>query len=168
MEEITENIMFHIANSKLIFQLEYIGSSDLVINPDVGIDSGGNKIYTIHNDSRHEVVKRSTSDDSLCHSCRLLELWGIICKHVLNVLRKIMNIKELPTQYVLKRWIRDVRSTDVLDMQGGNIDVDLKLIEASRYKILMIEWRKLSDRAAQCEPAFTCVLQTQSMLQKNA
>ncbi|KAK9267982.1 hypothetical protein L1049_010419 [Liquidambar formosana] len=148
------------------FQAEYFSSIDLITRSPVE-DDDGNKMYTVDDDSGNKVwyVKRYKSDDSLCCSCRLFEMSGILCRHALKILREELKVRELPTQYILKRWTRYARSTNVQDMHGRNVEAYAWLEEAERYRILMTGWRTISDRAAQYKDAFTCALQTQDKLQ---
>ena len=45
-----------------------------------------------------------------------------------------MNIKSLPTQYVLKRWTREARSGTIQDSHGRDIIENPRLDEMLRYK----------------------------------
>ncbi|XP_043710392.1 protein FAR1-RELATED SEQUENCE 5-like [Telopea speciosissima] len=41
-------------------------------------------------------------------SCKLFEFMGLLCKHILRIFHK-MDLKEIPSQYLLKRWTIDAR-----------------------------------------------------------
>ncbi|XP_043720901.1 protein FAR1-RELATED SEQUENCE 5-like [Telopea speciosissima] len=41
-------------------------------------------------------------------SCKLFEFMGLLCKHILRVFHKT-DLKEIPSQYLLKRWTMDAR-----------------------------------------------------------
>ncbi|XP_043705218.1 protein FAR1-RELATED SEQUENCE 5-like [Telopea speciosissima] len=41
-------------------------------------------------------------------SCKLFEFMGLLCKHILRVFHKT-DLKEIPSQYLLKRWTKDAR-----------------------------------------------------------
>jgi hypothetical protein len=67
------------------------------------------------------------------YSCDQFNRIGILCGHALKVL-DLMNIKSLPTQYVLKRWTRETHSGTVQDSQGRDIIENLKLDNMLHYK----------------------------------
>ncbi|KAK9268356.1 hypothetical protein L1049_000105 [Liquidambar formosana] len=147
------------------FQVEYFKSVVLQVRCDVEDDE--NIIYMVCNDDGRGVVhvKRYKSNDHLSCSCRLFEMSGILCRHALKVFREVLLGGELPDQYILKRWTRDARSTDVHDMLARNTEANGKLEEADRYSMMMTGWRKLADRAAKYEDAYHCVIETQITLQ---
>ncbi|XP_020249919.1 protein FAR1-RELATED SEQUENCE 3-like [Asparagus officinalis] len=67
-------------------------------------------------------------------SCLMFEFKGILCRHILAYL-KITNHSELPEQYILRRWYRNVRKRVVL--RDGNIIGDNATINfASRFSEL--------------------------------
>ncbi|XP_020276587.1 protein FAR1-RELATED SEQUENCE 3-like [Asparagus officinalis] len=67
-------------------------------------------------------------------SCLMFEFKGIPCRHILAYL-KITNHNELPEQYILRRWCRNVKKRVVL--RDGNIIGDNATINfASRFSEL--------------------------------
>ena len=61
--------------------------------------------YTISMDkhSKKRSVKREINDILSC-SCMMFEKKGVLCSHMVAILRDVMDIKEfLPSQYILKR-----------------------------------------------------------------
>ncbi|GKF46064.1 FAR1 DNA binding domain, zinc finger, SWIM-type, MULE transposase domain containing protein, partial [Tanacetum coccineum] len=44
-----------------------------------------------------------SSDTTLTCSCKWYELYGLLCRHILYVLR-MNNVKEFPREFVLDRW----------------------------------------------------------------
>jgi zinc finger SWIM domain-containing protein 3 len=50
-------------------------------------------------------------------SCQMFNRTRILCAHGLNVL-DLMNIKTLPSHYILKRWTREARNGRVQDKEG--------------------------------------------------
>ncbi|XP_020242398.1 protein FAR1-RELATED SEQUENCE 5-like [Asparagus officinalis] len=67
-------------------------------------------------------------------SCLLFEFKGIPCRHILAYL-KLTNHSELPEQYILRRWCRNVKKRVVL--RDGNIIGDNATINfASRFSEL--------------------------------
>jgi len=59
-------------------------------------------------------------------SCGMFNRTGILCAHGLKVL-DLMNIKILPTHYILKRWTRQARHGSIQDRQGRNVVENPKL-----------------------------------------
>ncbi|KAK2662632.1 hypothetical protein Ddye_001206 [Dipteronia dyeriana] len=45
-------------------------------------------------------------DNTLSCSCRMFEMEGVLCSHVIKILRDALNIKEIHRQYMLKRWTK--------------------------------------------------------------
>ncbi|KAL7199940.1 hypothetical protein ACSBR2_022114 [Camellia fascicularis] len=63
-------------------------------------------------------------------------------------------MKEVPPQYILKRWTKQVRAETVKDIKGNDIQVDAKFQQASRYKTLMTVFRALASRVAETEETY--------------
>ena len=76
--------------------------------------------------SKERHVKREGNGTLSC-SCTLFEMEGIICSHIIKVLKETLNIKEIPYRYILKRWTKHARAERVQDMHGYEIQVDPKL-----------------------------------------
>ncbi|TXG69505.1 hypothetical protein EZV62_004440 [Acer yangbiense] len=77
------------------------------------------------------------------------------CKnHAIKVLRDIMNIKEIPDQYILKRWMKKARSECVQNMHGHKIQADPKLQQTSRYRSLCSIFTRISSRASESEKTY--------------
>lgn len=77
-----------------------------------------------------------------------------MCCHSLKVIRDILKMKEVPPQYILKRWTKQARAKIVKDIKGNDIQVDMKFQHASRYKTLMIAFRAIASRAAEIEETY--------------
>ncbi|KAL7163437.1 hypothetical protein ACSBR2_039530 [Camellia fascicularis] len=63
-------------------------------------------------------------------------------------------MKEVPPQYILKRWTKQARAETAMDIKGNDIEVDVKFQQASRYKTLMTAFRALASRAAETEETY--------------
>jgi hypothetical protein len=70
-------------------------------------------------EKEYKVIGDPLEQTNSC-SCRQFNRIRILCGHALKVL-DLMNIKSLPTQYVLKQWTRETRSGTTQDNQGQNI-----------------------------------------------
>jgi zinc finger SWIM domain-containing protein 3 len=58
-------------------------------------------------DKEYKVTSNPLKQTITCSSGQFIR-FGALCGHALKVL-DLMNINSLPTQYVLKRWIREAR-----------------------------------------------------------
>ncbi|CAL5358400.1 unnamed protein product [Camellia sinensis] len=93
-------------------------------------------------------------DDPLGYNCTKFEREGILCCHSLKVIRDMLKIKEVPPQYILKRWTKQTRAETVKDIEGNDIQVDVKFQQASQYKTLMTAFRALASRAAETDETY--------------
>uniref|UniRef100_A0ACD5X0B4 Uncharacterized protein n=1 Tax=Avena sativa TaxID=4498 RepID=A0ACD5X0B4_AVESA len=80
-------------------------------------------------------------------SCGMFNRTGILCGHGLKVL-DLMNIKTLPTQYILKRWTREARNGSIQDRHGRNVVENPKLEAQLRYKNLSHKFHTLAYKIA--------------------
>ncbi|KAL6609544.1 hypothetical protein ACP70R_039513 [Stipagrostis hirtigluma subsp. patula] len=88
-------------------------------------------------------------------SCGQFERIGILCAHALKVL-DLMNIKLLPTHYILRRWTREARSGTIQDRHGRNVEENPMLDAALRYKFLSYKFVNLASQASSSEEC--CIL----------
>ena len=65
------------------------------------------------------IVEGDPINQTTSCSCGMFNRTGILCAHSIKVL-DLMNIKILPTHYVLKRWTRDARNGSILDIVDGS------------------------------------------------
>ena len=63
-------------------------------------------------------------------------------------------MKELPSEYILKRWTRKARSESVRDMDGRDIQVDARLQHTTWYRNLCSIFTKISSRGAESEETY--------------
>ena len=80
-------------------------------------------------------------------SCGMFNRTGILCAHGLKVL-DLMNIKILPTHYVLKRWTKAARNGSVQDKEGRNVIANPKLESQLRYKNMSHKFHNLAYKVA--------------------
>jgi zinc finger SWIM domain-containing protein 3 len=97
-------------------------------------------------EKQYKVIGGPSKQTSTC-SCGHFNRIGILFGHALKVL-DLMNIKTLPTQYILNRWTREAHSATVHDNQGRNIIENPKLDEMLRYKEMNHKFQHLAHRAA--------------------
>jgi zinc finger SWIM domain-containing protein 3 len=97
-------------------------------------------------EKQYKVIGDPSKQTSTCNYGHFNRI-GILYGHALKVL-DLMNIKTLPTQYILNRWTREARSATVHDNQGRNIIENPKLDEMLRYKDMSHKFQHLAHRAA--------------------
>ncbi|KAK3228310.1 hypothetical protein Dsin_008172 [Dipteronia sinensis] len=96
------------------------------------------------------------SDNTLSCSCRMFKMKGVLCSHVIKILKDALNIKEIPTQYILKRWTKQARVECDQDMHGHEIQEDPKLQQTCR----------ISSSASESEKAYILANELASILTK--
>uniref|UniRef100_A0A8R7U3A4 SWIM-type domain-containing protein n=1 Tax=Triticum urartu TaxID=4572 RepID=A0A8R7U3A4_TRIUA len=91
-----------------------------------------------------EVSYDTVSMTAKC-SCKLFESNGIMCRHIIRVLRGA-KINELPRIYVLKRWERNCKRDIIFDGEGNMLEENLidPVDMAMKRKIALIR-NKLED-----------------------
>ncbi|XP_062227480.1 protein FAR1-RELATED SEQUENCE 5-like [Phragmites australis] len=115
-------------------------------------------------EEEYKVIGDPLEQTVVC-SCRQFNRIGILCAHALKVL-DLINIKSLPTQYILKRWTREARSGTIQDNQGRNIIENPRLDVMLRYKFLSHKFLNLAHRAASYPECSLLVNNTLDMLSK--
>jgi zinc finger SWIM domain-containing protein 3 len=115
-------------------------------------------------EKEYKVIGHPLEQTSTC-SCGQFNRLGILCGHALKVL-DLMNIKSLPTQYVLKRWTREARSGTVQDNKGRDIIENPKLDHMLSYKDMSRKFLNLAHRAASHPKCTLLVNNTLDMLSK--
>lgn len=103
--------------------------------------------------SREHTVTFNSSDDVVICSCKKFNSVGFLCSHALKVLDH-MNIKVVPSKYILKRWTKDARLGSARENDVPSIRDDPKLVVASRYKNMCGRIIMLSAKASESEEAF--------------
>ncbi|XP_073360485.1 protein FAR1-RELATED SEQUENCE 5-like, partial [Aegilops tauschii subsp. strangulata] len=118
------------------FQGEYERSMAACTRVLDGNNKVGVAIGSLHGDLHFEeeriVIGDPLTKTASC-SCGMFNRTGILCGHGLKVL-DLMNIKTLPTHYVLKRWTREARNGSIQDRQGRNVVENLKFEAQLWYK----------------------------------
>ncbi|KAH9715156.1 protein FAR1-RELATED SEQUENCE 6 [Citrus sinensis] len=73
-------------------------------------------------DSRAFDVLYNASDLEVLCVCGLFNFRGYLCRHILCVLNQ-SGVQEIPSQYILSRWRKDVKRSYVLDHSCSGIDI---------------------------------------------
>ncbi|KAL7235672.1 hypothetical protein ACSBR1_019042 [Camellia fascicularis] len=104
------------------FQNEYFRSIESDIE---AIEYGeASTIYTVVDvGSNHARKVKMERDGPLGCNCTKFEREGILCCHSLKVITDILNMKEVPPQYILKRWTKQARAETVKDITGNDIQL---------------------------------------------
>ena len=100
----------------------------------------------LHFEEERIVIGDPLNQTASC-SCRMFNRTGILCAHGLKVL-DLMNIKILPTHYVLKRWTKAARNGSVQDKEGRNVIANPKLESQLRYKNMSHKFHNLAYKVA--------------------
>lgn len=92
-------------------------------------------------------VKFDSLDGSVICSCKRFEFIGIPCHHVLKVLDS-KNIKDLPPEYILKRWRKDAKVGAFNGIYDFPFDGNPQASSAKRYNYLCRIFSITASRAA--------------------
>ncbi|XP_028071489.1 uncharacterized protein LOC114273865 [Camellia sinensis] len=140
------------------FQDEYVKS--LEVNIEEIENDGKSTVYTVLDSDGIKVRKvRQECDDSVTCNYRKFEMKGILCSHCLKILRERLKFKEIPSQYILKRWTKKARSENVKDRCGYDIQVNVRLHQTSRYRSLMAIFRSVACRASESEETYNLTVE---------
>ncbi|KAK0577311.1 hypothetical protein LWI29_031140 [Acer saccharum] len=83
----------------------------------------------------------------------MFEMKGDLCSYVIKVLREAINVKDIPDQYVSKRWTKQARVECVQDMHGHEIQANPKLQQTYQYRSLCSIFTRISSKASESEKA---------------
>ncbi|KAL6862160.1 hypothetical protein ACP4OV_016809 [Aristida adscensionis] len=112
------------------------------------------------------IVKFDALDGSATCSCKKFEAVGIQCCHVLKVL-DVKNIKELPEQYILKRWRKDARSVQIGEEHTSGSGSIMLSASESRFSNLCRLASLIASRAAKSEEAMSYIESQSTVLLKH-
>lgn len=108
---------------------------------------------TIEERIKDHFVKFDSLDLSATCTCKMFEFIGIQCRHVLKVL-DARNIKDLPPQYILKRWRKDAKAGALSGNFAPSVEDDPQSSLAKRYshlcRILGIAAARASKTTESC------------------
>lgn len=139
-----------------LFQREFEMSMDCLVYAGGELGTIADYKVAAEGDSTECVVRVDISDGTLICSCKKFEFMGIQCRHVLKVL-DIVNIKELPQRYILKRWRKDAKAGSTRDNCGFAFIGDSTSSKAKRYGSLCRIFNKIAARAAESLEAYNLI-----------
>ncbi|XP_038970414.1 protein FAR1-RELATED SEQUENCE 4-like isoform X1 [Phoenix dactylifera] len=111
---------------------------------------------TVKDKTKERSVRFDSADGTALCSCKKFEFSGVQCCHVLKIL-DLRNIKELPLQYVLKRWRKDAKVGSIRENHRFALDGDPKSSIPKRYSSLCQILYKIAAMAAENAEAYSCM-----------
>nr|QWJ73364.1 Far1 Related Sequence 7 splice variant 2 [Isatis tinctoria] len=75
---------------------------------------------------KHAVTFSASNLNASC-SCQMFEYEGLLCRHILKVFN-LLDIRELPSRYILHRWTKNAEFGFVRDVESGVTSQDLKAL----------------------------------------
>nr|XP_011457447.1 PREDICTED: protein FAR-RED IMPAIRED RESPONSE 1-like [Fragaria vesca subsp. vesca] len=135
------------------FQVELCKAHDCILK--LFSDIGTMRTYevTAHRKRFHHIITYDSVDNTITCSCKKLEFAGILCSHALKVL-SANNVKTIPSQYVSKRWRKDIRDQMPKVSCPNPNDDDPKAKIARRYRDLARLHTELATIAAESNEAY--------------
>uniref|UniRef100_A0A5B7C1F7 SWIM-type domain-containing protein n=1 Tax=Davidia involucrata TaxID=16924 RepID=A0A5B7C1F7_DAVIN len=119
-----------------LFQNEFLQvMSENILNEN---PNGPLSIYTLRAEDccREHTVHFFSSDYTITCSCQMFESMGWLCRHALKVLN-VNGIKQIPNQYILKRWTKVVKEGVVVDEYGELCRSNKQSSKTRRFNKLM-------------------------------
>lgn len=118
---------------------------------------------TVEDNPKDHFVKFDSLNSMVNCSCKGFEFVGIPCRHMLKVL-DTRNIKDLPPQYILKRWRKDAKSESSNGGYAFPFDGDPHSDQTKRYTLLCRIFSIAAARAATSAESFACMESQSSIL----
>lgn len=108
---------------------------------------------SVEDKSRDHFVKFDSLNSMMNCTCKTFEFIGIPCRHMLKVL-DMRNIKDLPAQYIMKRWRKDAKSGSSNGGCAFLFDGDPDFSHIKRYNFLCRMFSVAAARAATSDESF--------------
>lgn len=137
-----------------IFRLEFELTMNCIVYSCGEVGTISQYEVTVKDKTKEQFVRFDSADGSAICSCKKFEFAGVQCCHVLKIL-DLRNIKELPLQYILKRWRKDAKVGSVRENQSFAPDGDPKSSLPKRYSSLCRILYKIAARAAENAEAYS-------------
>ncbi|CAL5025451.1 unnamed protein product [Urochloa decumbens] len=113
-------------------------------------------MITVKNKAKEQIVRFDSSNGTVACTCKKFESTGLLCCHILKVC-ELRTIKEIPSQYFLKRWRKDAKLVTMDEADGFDFDSDAKSSVPGRYAALCRLFYKIADKAAENIETFALV-----------
>ncbi|RLN36437.1 protein FAR1-RELATED SEQUENCE 5-like [Panicum miliaceum] len=109
---------------------------------------------SVEDNPKDHFVKFDSHNSMMNCTCKTFEFIGIPCRHMLKVL-DTRNIKDLPVQYIVKRWRKDAKSGSSNSGCAFSFDGDPESAQTKRYNLLCRIFSIAAARAATSAESFT-------------
>lgn len=97
-------------------------------------------VYDNERRKNYDVIFYTSSNDSTC-SCRKFESEGILCRHILFIMKGKF-LCEIPSKYLLRRWSKDALKQPMSNFEGWSFVEDSS--RSDRKKQLLSDcWSKM-------------------------
>ncbi|XP_048136110.1 protein FAR1-RELATED SEQUENCE 7-like isoform X2 [Rhodamnia argentea] len=77
------------------------------------------------NENEKHIVTFCTSNLDVSCGCQMFESEGVLCRHALRLFQ-ILDIRELPSRYILHRWTRSAEYGTIRDFDSGGSSHEIK------------------------------------------
>lgn len=114
--------MFKVFQKELLECFSYVG---IKINVEGPISRY--LVQKCGNGDERNTVAFNASNLNISCSCKMFEFEGVLCRHALKVFQ-IMNIRELPSRYILHRWTKSAKYGILRDIDSGGGSQDFKAL----------------------------------------
>ncbi|KAH6776949.1 FAR1-related sequence 7 [Perilla frutescens var. hirtella] len=114
--------MFKVFQKELLECYSYVG---MKINVEGAISRY--MMQKCGNGDERKTVAFNASNLNINCSCKMFEFEGVLCRHALKVFQ-IMNIRELPSRYILHRWSKNAKYGILRDADSAGGAQDLKAL----------------------------------------
>ncbi|KAK9077714.1 hypothetical protein SSX86_006051 [Deinandra increscens subsp. villosa] len=114
--------VFKVFQKELLESYSYVG---LKINIEGAISRY--LVQRCGNGDERNTVAFNASNLNISCSCRMFEFEGVLCRHALKVFQ-IMNIREIPSRYILHRWTKNAKYGILRDVDSCGGSQDLKAL----------------------------------------
>lgn len=141
-----------------IFQTEFEFSLDFMVHALSPTGTICEYKVTNMDEPKEFLVRFNSSEVAIECSCKKFEHTGLPCRHIIKTL-DIVNIKELPDRYLLKRWTKQAKQVVYVSQDDVNVfdgDSDRSNV-ARRYRALCNILSKLAVRASESEETFSLI-----------
>ncbi|TVU39056.1 hypothetical protein EJB05_12459 [Eragrostis curvula] len=151
-----------------VFQGEFEAYMNCMSFPCGGVATISEYKIVLDDKPSESIVKFDALDGSATCSCKKFEAVGIQCCHILKVL-DLKNIKELPEQYILKRWRKDARSVQIGEepTYGSSSSIITQPSSEARFSNMCRLANLIASRAARSEEAMSYIENQSSILLKH-
>ncbi|XP_016652765.1 PREDICTED: protein FAR1-RELATED SEQUENCE 5-like [Prunus mume] len=136
-----------------LFQDELCKAHDCVLKFNGEIGSISKYEVIPHKKYWHHTVTFDSIDNTVLCSCKKYEFAGILCAHALKVL-STRNIKNIPAQYILKRWTKNIKAKSTKSTCNVSSENDSKVEIVRRYRELCRLHTQLATRASESKDAY--------------